>query len=1215
MNHAEQDRNSIRRLPARFGAVAAVLLCLGLLAAVPARANFEQVANFAGTAGELRPNTQQGETEWPEEVQLGGLSSMAVNYTGAGGVPAGTIYAAVQVPDGTESMYVVRYNPDGSFSESWSFEGTPGGAPEHRCGPEGDPGEPTCAPNSSEGSHPHAVDVDEATGDVYLYNPWTTLVGQNVVHVFSADGSTLLGEFGELAPFGESVAASPGKVHSFGAQEDNMAVNAGGEVYVFDQETSGSQYHRLMKFEPQSPGDYEHYVYAGQSQDLRGGFAGETRRPELPAFDAAGDLFVAEEEGHIEKLDPSQPGAPALCEFVFTKGGVQALAVDPLSDELFFFTYKEQGTIHRLGGECVEGKLHEVGKIKASPNRTQISGLAFDPLRAYEAGRPAGVLYAGAPGYSGGKEDKSTGEWLVESSIGYIFSQPPEIPPTVKDESFSRVTASTAELSAQVNPQGSASRYTFQYETEAAYQANPEGERFAGAPESPPGGAEAGEDNEAVAVAASLRGLLPDTAYRFRAVATNHCSVPHPEKLCETDGEALALRTFPTEAPGLADRRAYELVSPPAKQAGQVLPADWSIWSCPQEFTCKPGEFLRHFPMQSAPDGEAVVYEGTAFASEAANLNENQYIARRDPKAGWQTVDLTPLRLYSQPAQGYGAFSPDLARAVLTQLGPALNSEAPGEYKDLYTQPTAEPFALSSLLDSAPPNRSERGSNQLAIRYAGASEDLSRVFFEANDALTPETAFAPEATDGGAGQFNLYEWHEGALALVNVLPGNATSALNASFGGQPTGAPGSEPHFLTHAISADGRRVFFSDASGQVYVREDGESTREVSSEGTPDPGKFVVAAKNGAAVLLLNGHLHYLEGEEATVDLTQGKGGFLGVVGEAEDLSQVYFVDDEVLDEAPNEAGEEAEEGKDNLYAWAQGEGTRFVARLLPKDNLANLGSGTRGDWRTPGERTAEASPAGRYLAFSSLAPLSGYDNAVQCGPYGPEGARLNEPCPEVFLYDSATEKLSCASCNRSGEAPLGWSTLRLIQGAPPSLPQPRYLTDQGRLYFDSEDSLVPADSNEGVEDVYQYEPGGMGSCVRQGGCVSLISAGTGTVDSNLVAIDPSGRNVFFTTRDQLSLRDHDDVFDLYDAREGGGIPIETEVSRAECQGEACQAPVYAPNDPTPGSSSFEGPGNPRQAKAKKHKKRHRKKHHRHAHKRHAKQKRHAKPNHGGAK
>ena len=43
----------------------------------------------------------------------------------------------------------------------------------------------------------------------------------------------------------------------------------------------------------------------------------------------------------------------------------------------------------------------------------------------------------------------------------------------------------------------------------------------------------------------------------------------------------------------------------------------------------------------------------------------------------------------------------------------------------------------------------------------------------------------------------------------------------------------------------------------------------------------------------------------------------------------------------------------------------------------------------------------------------------------------------------------------------------------------QSRYLDNQGRLFFDSSDALVPKDVN-GQEDVYEYEPKGVGDCAE---------------------------------------------------------------------------------------------------------------------------------------
>ena len=447
---------------------------------------------------------------------------------------------------------------------------------------------------------------------------------------------------------------------------------------------------------------------------------------------------------------------------------------------------------------------------------------------------------------------------------------------------------------------------------------------------------------------------------------------------------------------------------------------------------------------------------------------------------------------------------------------------------------------------------------------------------------------------------DLYDWHEGQLALVNVLPDNATVATGASMAS--SNADG-------NAISADGSRIFWT-AGDQLYVREGGLLTREVIH-----PGKFLAASPDGLQVLLGDGCLYSLE-SEACVDLTQGNGGFLGLSGSSRDMSQIYFVASAALPgSGENERHEEAQAGKPNLYLYEAGVGARFIVTLAAGDKGTAGDSTSLNDWepRRGEEPTAQASPSGRFFAFASTAQLTGYDNVGPCARNGGDRHIVEAPCAEAFLYDSASGRLVCASCNPTGEPPLGPATLRRIDERAPGSLQARYLTDEGRLYFDTTDSLSSRDTNEGVEDVYEYAPAGSGkegTCTDPDGCAFLISAGTGSADSNLIAVDESGKNVFFDTRDRLTFGDKDEQLDVYVAREGGGIAAETEVARSECQGESCQPPVSAPNDPTPGSSSFHGAGNvkpettakkPKKSKTKKHKKRH-----------HA---RGAKRNHGGAK
>jgi hypothetical protein len=1174
MRQSDRNPRQSRTLSTRIGAAIGLLLATGLLTAAPASASYEQVDNFADSG---------------EGAQLLSSRSIAVNTTGAGGVPAGTVYVA----SGQRSS-VARYDADGGFSEAWGWKVSVGGSEQfERCGPDGEAAHPVCKSGPSEGGSggegagqfllPIGIAVDQATGNVYVVNSLGPFREHNLIEVFSADGSQLITSFGDAGGFTETVAESPEKLHRSG-ESGVLAVDESGAVYVFDYDLQGCSGCRVMVFKPQSPGDYEHYVYTGRANDIAATKGGVSYLPSILATDSSGNLYTANETD-IFKFAPGQPDTP-ICQFHLAAGGIFSMTVNPAGGEPFYYNFKTT-KIQQLSACNSEGKFVAKGSFEVTPKTTIIRGLAFNPNYAFSPTRPTGTLYAIDPTVHPGKEPSEN-----VNGIGSIFARAEAIPPSVESESVSSVSSSTATLGAQINPKGSDTNYVFQYLSAAQYEANEPADRFAGATEAPLGGAPLGSGQKVLSAATAVVGLAPDTDYHYRVVATSRCNSEDEEEVCEDTGADQIFHTFPTESPNLPDNRAYELVSPTLKSGGEVFPLSPGKGSCGGE--CKPGALSQAFPKQSSPDGEAVVYEGQPFSiTEGANIYD-EYISKRT-SSGWQTTILAP-KLMGSTQEGYKAFNASLTEGILYQGAPSLTPEAPSEFANLYTQPTATPASLEALVGAEPPNRTIAGKfGGLQLAYAGASADFSRQFFAANDALSGETPFAPEALDGGTDKRNLYEASNGELGLINVLPGNTTTVPGAYFGTPAIHGGNNDNSIsdLSHAISDDGSRVFWSDESGQVYVRVNGETTIEI-----PDPAKFLSASADGSQVLLQDGHIYDLE-TEAIIDLAEGQGGFQGIIGQSEDLSRIYFVDTAVLTgEEENQYGAKAEASKFNLYAWNDGS-PAFVATLTAGDDHTPTG----GDWHfSPAQRAAQASPDGRWVAFLSGAPLSGDDNTVY---------------NEVFLYDSATKTLSCPSCDPSGQAPLGSSSLpSFAQNGPPGLdplPQARYLTNEGRLYFDSQDSLTPFDTNNGVEDVYQYEPSGIGSCKRQGGCVNLISAGHEPIDSNFLAIDQSGKNVFFTTRDQLVLKDRDQLIDLYVAREGGGIAAETETARGECQGEACQPTTSAPNDPTPGSSTFEGAGNVDEKKAAKKKaKKHKKKH---AKKQKHNSKRAAKHNRGGAR
>jgi hypothetical protein len=244
----------------------------------------------------------------------------------------------------------------------------------------------------------------------------------------------------------------------------------------------------------------------------------------------------------------------------------------------------------------------------------------------------------------------------------------------------------------------------------------------------------------------------------------------------------------------------------------------------------------------------------------------------------------------------------------------------------------------------------------------------------------------------------------------------------------------------------------------------------------------------------------------------------------------------------------------------------------------------------------------------------LTGYDN------HDAASARLDE---EVFLYHAPpgvgeAGTLICASCNPTGGRPHGvefsdleasgghvglagggsreWPPSQWLAASVPSwtsnLYQSRYLSDNGRLFFNSSDALVPQDTNE-TEDVYEYEPpagaeaAGSDTCSagaptyspRSDGCIALISSGRSSEESSFLDASEDGDDVFFLTGAKLAPQDVDKALDVYDAHVCSAsapcaAPPATKEATCE-ENDFCQATAEAPKGQTPGSLSFEGPEN----------------------------------------
>jgi NHL repeat len=783
------------------------------------------------------------------------------------------------------------------------------------------------------------------------------------------------------------------------------------------------------------------------------------------------------------------------------------------------------------------------------------------------------------------------------------FTTPPAI--DILGQWATDVTAHSSQLHAEMDPLGAEAEVWVEYGTTESYgQAVPL--------------ANLSDGFGAVSRQAVLTGLQAATTYHYRFVARD-----------ERDGVTYTVqgtdRTFTTQPSGigfeLADGRAWEMVSPPDKHGAKLAAITGSI--------------------QASADGEGLAYlsfrsieaEPDGHRSEAASI-----LARRGAGGSWSSKDImsandkvTPVAIGQESE--FKLFSPYLARAILEPRTPTLLSSRASE-RTPYLRHNAEPPTFDPLVTgkegfaNVPPGTEFGGDPNFpigSVNLENANRDLSHVVIRSS---------VPLAADAPAGA--LYQWTAGQLEPVSTLPAGEGGAIGSA------DHTGSGPGSMRSAVSGDGSRVFWSTGSypntTALYLRDteaDLSVRLDVAQPGAADSGTarptFQGASADGTVVFFTDSRqltagaspsgfdLYRCEipkGEEASgcstlTGLSAPLGGsdesaevqdIVAAIGE--DGDSAYFVAKGVLDEVPNSQGDSAAPGQANLYLWQEGEGVRFIAALDPIADGRNWGEVSTSPDGRAASLSATGSPSGRYLAFMSQRSLTGYDN---------RGEASGEATQEIFRYDAVDDTLVCVSCNPSGGRPraeeLGASgTLPVSTSVDPLriwsksgievaalLPQAtrievgnrslyrfRAVLDNGRVFFNAIDSLVPADSN-GQWDVYLHEPTGVGDCGTgsggaaiarsAGGCVSLISSGTAEEEAAFLDASETGDDVFFLTSAQLNETDTDRELDVYDARVGGIPASLPEIS--ECLGEACQPAARAPEDPTPASAAFEGPGN----------------------------------------
>lgn len=906
------------------------------------------------------------------------------------------------------------------------------------------------------------------------------------------------------------------------------------------------------------------------------------------AVDPSGNLYVASEPAHfpgVRKLDPS--GA-VLNTFAADKTP-KALATDTAGN-LYMVSGEASPVIRRFDSSGTETASFGEGEFTGS------TGIGTNSV---------GDVYVS-------NFTPANSYIRVYGPLPTAFEPPPTAPPTMGAEYAASVGTGSAVVKAEVNPHFfQDTTYYVQYGS-VDCEVGPCIEHPV-----PPGSPLAGNREGPYSTGGVLLGgLTPGATYHYRFVAVSGGGTTYG-----------ADRTFRTYLPGpfaLPDSRGFEMVSPVDKNSGEVAVPGGRGGLVDAGFSVK--------PMQGSAMGEAIFYPSfTSFGNGQGAPAASGYLSRRG-SAGWFTENISPPDREGSTSDPFRGFSADLAFGAVIQKEPMLAPGAGAGFENLYLRDDAG-GGFTTLTTATP--RVAAGENY-CVSFAGASASSDRVIFIANGALTHDAPDAPG--------FSLYEWSRGeGLRLVSILPDGTPAQPSGStgFGAEGKGCEMNK-RIVHNAISADGSRIFWTyqpqPVAGvpqptQLLARLDGSETIQLDQPegggGAAGKGKFWGASDTGSRVFFTDpnqltpdgtaaasglGDLYMYDFSGApgsrltdlSADPTPGSDppDVLGVLGASEDGSHVYFA-------ARGALAAGATSGRPNLYVWQAGAPLRFVATLSPEDaQIPNLGftrfSGLESNlspWTdTPAEQTARVTPDGRFLAFLSVASLTGYDNVDQ---------GTDKPDSQAYLYDAQSQKLVCASCNPSNARPVGFSELP-VWITP--YEQPRYLSDDGaRLFFVSRDALALHDSN-GRQDVYEFERVDSGSCEPANsafnpvsdGCLFSITPGADGDESYFLDASADGRDVFVSTRQRLAPPDEDERFDVYDARAGGGFPASPPAS-PRCVGEGCRPAQAPPSAPFPASSGFFGEGNVKThrcpkggRRARRHGGRHCSKGHRHRRSRH---------------
>lgn len=1065
---------------------------------------------------------------------------------------------------------------------------------------------------------PEALTVDQSTGDIYVVSPSQRSVSRftaaGVPDDFtagSAAGTNTLTGLSFDGPSAAQVAIAPAGAEGGTAGDIYVASLGGVDIYANDgthlgqiTQAAGSGFSESCGVATDNSGKLYVSDYGGEidryvpsanpatNADYDSQIT-EVSNPCVIAADSTGAVYGSRyANGPLTKYDASDFGTSNPGTLVDEAS--RAVAVDPTTDEVYV---DEGGEISVFGS--AGSYLYSFG---SSVNLESDSrGIAVEGSN--------GDAYVANP---------STDE--ID-----IFG-PPVTPPTVTTGSASLLSTASAELNGTVEPNGLAlSDCHFEYVSDAAFLVSGFKDLSTGGTAAcTPSAGSIPADMASHPVTATVTGLDPTTIYHFRLIAANAQSRAAGSEalipgipLVQTTGSPVRTATTASldarlDPRGTATSYHFEFgdqgpcdSSPCVSTAALAAGSGETFELVSQQISGLKASTTYHYRLV-ADNG---VLDGTAYGqdmtittrSSDAPLTHGHFPGPPGSDRAWEQVSMPDMS--GNGVHGVLTVADSGERVVYSINGGSPGSQVGGGLggeNDQYTERTASGWRGNSLY----PTRSQAPGNRWPATEQFGRSDLSE-WFGINDDVTNAGTFdvwrmspgAParrvfsvpfekvgvEFTLGSAdgsrvlealqGDFDpehpvgpsneeIYDVTTGSPHVVGILPDGSipSCGVKAQDLTQGLGLPPS-----TGWMTPDGDYFFFYVECGGprgLYLRDLANSTT-------------TQIAANARFIRSTSGEAYFTTRESLVAEDSGGNDIYRYTIGDGslECLTCSTPAAGSVMEGSNNEEATEiakiavSDDGSTiyfgSKHRLVQGAASEGIYRLAVANRDLAYVAPLEGTWAgSIGQHGNAISPDGSVFVFVSNNPALDAAN-------GPQNGGTNQ----YYRYDDKDGSLVCVSCPGDGSQPRGgvnpktFAPVRGANGSP--------LADNGDLIvFNTPTPLVPADQNTAPANQYP-EVGGDVYEWRDGRLLLITDGQTHNVtEPTFVGMSPDGRNVFFLQAASLTPDTINDQTHLYDARIGGGF--EFPKAPEPCSLEACQGTALPPpNDATPASLGFSGPGN----------------------------------------